>query len=70
MKFLSLVLLTFFSGANDVRFSLSGRTYQNNSLVILEDIGDSDDAALLCVTDNTMCCARDQVPTRVHNNKS
>ena len=64
MEFLSLVLLTFFSGANDVRFSLNGRTYQNNSLVILEDVGDSDAAALLCVTDNTTCCARDQSPDR------
>ena len=45
----------------DVRFSLNGTTYQNNSLVTLEDIGEWSDA-LLCMTDNTMCCARAQSP--------
>ena len=49
-----------FSGAG-VRFSLRGTTYQNNSFVTLEDIGEWDDA-LLCLTDNRMCCARAQVP--------
>ena len=29
--------------------------YQNNSIVTLEDIGERDDA-LLCVTDQTVCC--------------
>ena len=53
--------LFYFPG---VRFSLRGTTYQNNSLVTLEDIGESDDA-LLCVTDNTACCARDQSPGMV-----
>ena len=38
-----------------VRFSLNGTTYQNNSLVTLEDIDGGDDA-LLCVTDRTACC--------------
>ena len=38
-----------------VRFSLNGTTYQNNSLVALEDIGE-DDYALHCVTDQTACC--------------
>ena len=38
-----------------VRFSLNGTTYQNNSLVTLEDIGERDNA-LLCVTDITACC--------------
>ena len=50
-----------FSGAGDVRFTLNGTTYQNNSLVNLEDIGEGDDA-LLCVTDLTACCARAQSP--------
>ena len=50
-----------FPGANDVRFSLRGTTYYNNSLVTLDDIGESNDA-LLCITDNTACCARDQSP--------
>ena len=51
-----------FPGAGEgVRFSLRGTTYQNNSLVTLEDIGEGDDA-LLCLTDNRMCCARAQSP--------
>ena len=44
-----------FSSFPGVRFSLRGTTYQNNSLVSLEDIGESSDA-LLCVTDLTACC--------------
>ena len=42
-------------GESDVRFSLRGITYQNNSLVTLEDIGEGYDA-LLCLTDLTACC--------------
>ena len=38
-----------------VRFLLRGTTYQNNSLVTLEDIGECD-YALLCVTDQPVCC--------------
>ena len=49
------------SDAGDVWFSLRGTTYQNNSLVALEDIGVGDNA-LLCVTNNTACCGRPQVP--------
>ena len=44
-----------FPGAGDVRFSLNGTIYQNNSVVTLEDIGEGDDA-LLCITDITDCC--------------
>ena len=44
-----------FSGADDVWFSLRGTTYQNNSLVALEDIGEGSDA-LLCRTNLTDCC--------------
>ena len=40
-----------------VWFSLRGKTYQNNSVVILEDIGVGDDA-LLCLTDQTACCRK------------
>ena len=40
-----------------VRFLLRGTTYQNNSLVTLEDIGEWD-YALLCVTDQPACCRR------------
>ena len=42
-------------GAGNVSFSLNGTTYQNNSLVTLENIGEGDDA-LLCLTDQTACC--------------
>ena len=38
-----------------IRFILKGTTYQNNSIVTLDDIGEGDDA-LLCVTDLTTCC--------------
>ena len=38
-----------------VSFWLRGTTYQNNSLVTLEDISEGD-GALLCVTDLTACC--------------
>ena len=37
-----------------VWFSLNGTTYQNNSCVALEDIGEGDDA-LLCVANLTAC---------------
>ena len=36
-------------------FSLNGTTYQNNSLVTLEDIGEKN-ASLLCMTNFTACC--------------
>ena len=48
-------ITTFFLGTGDVWFSLRNRTYQNNSIVILEDIGEGDNA-LLCVTNLTSCC--------------
>ena len=47
--------LSSFPGATDVWFSLNGTTYQNNSIVILEDIGEGDDA-LFCLTNYTDCC--------------
>ena len=42
-------------GAGDVWFSHNNTTYQNNSLVTLEDIGEND-TALLCITNLTACC--------------
>ena len=59
--FVALHAFPSFSDTGDVRFSLRGTTYQNNSLVTLEDIGVGDNA-LLCMTDNTACCGRAQVP--------
>ena len=48
-------LMSFFAGAGDVWFSLRNTTYQNNSIVMLEDIGEHDDA-LLCITNYSACC--------------
>ena len=52
-----------FSGAGDVQFSFNGTTYQNNSLVTLEDIGGEDDTALHCMTNLTACCKTSQANT-------
>ena len=40
---------------DSVWLSLNGTTYQNNSLVTLEDIGESDNT-LFCITNQTACC--------------
>ena len=44
-----------FPGGRNLSFLLSNTTYQNNSLVNLEDIGVGD-KALHCKTDLTHCC--------------
>ena len=44
--------ISYFLHPGDVWFSLNGTTYQNHSLVTLEDIGEGDDA-LLCRTNLT-----------------
>ena len=49
------IYISSFPGAGDVWFSLRGTTYQNNSIVTLEDIGEGDDA-LLCRTNLIACC--------------
>ena len=46
--------ISSFQGEGDVWFSLGNTTYQNNSIVMLEDIGEYDDA-LLCITNLTAC---------------
>ena len=51
------VHIPFFTGADDVWFSLRDTTYQNNSNVTLEDIGEGSDA-LHCMTNLTTCCHR------------
>ena len=48
---LSFTLLFYFLSAGDVKFSLNGITYQNNSLVTLTDIGEGNDG-LLCITND------------------
>ena len=50
-----VVCISSFPGTGDVWFSLNGTTYQNNSIVTLEDIGEGDDA-LFCITNQTACC--------------
>ena len=50
-----LILIFWISGAGDVWFSIRNTTYQNKSIVALEDIGKDGDA-LLCVTNLTACC--------------
>ena len=47
--------MSSFAGAGDVWFSLRNTTYQNNSIVTLEDIGEGDDA-LFCLTNQAACC--------------
>ena len=51
---LAMLYLSLFPCAG-VWFSLRGTTYQNNSCVTLEDIGEGDDA-LLCMTNLSACC--------------
>ena len=55
MEHVSDISFSSFPGAGDVWFSLKNTTYQNNSNVTLEDIGEGDDA-LLCMTNLTACC--------------
>ena len=47
--------ISSFPGAGNVSFSLRNTPYQNNSLVILEDIGEGEHA-LVCTTKLTACC--------------
>ena len=37
--------------------SLNGQPITNNSIVLLQSIGEGDAGALLCTTDRTACCA-------------
>ena len=39
--------------------SLKGQPITNNSVVLLQNIGEGDAGALLCTTDRTACCAGD-----------
>ena len=52
---LNMPFIYYFLGAGNVWFSLTNTTYQNNSIVTLEDIGGGNHA-LLCVTNLTTCC--------------
>ena len=46
--------MSLFPRAGDVWFSLNNTTYQNNSNVTLEEIGERDNA-LLCISNLTTC---------------
>ena len=48
--------ISSFPSVGDVWFSLRNTTYQNNSIVMLEDIGEGEDDALLCNTNYSACC--------------
>ena len=47
-------VMKHYLGAGAVWFTLRNKTYQNNSIVILEDIGEGENA-LLCKTNQTAC---------------
>ena len=49
------IRVLFFPGGRNLWFLLRNKTYQNNSLVNLKDIGINDDA-LLCKTNLNFCC--------------
>ena len=61
-----LYLFLSTEAGEDVRFSLRGTTYQNNSLVSLEDIGEGDNA-LLCLTDQPACCRQSYSSNAIGN---
>ena len=45
--------------------SLCGRIHAGNSYVDIDDIGEEDEAALLCVTNLTQCCRGSDTPDGV-----
>ena len=49
--------ISFLSAEDKPVFLFRGTTYQNNSLVTLEDLGEGDDA-LHCITNDTDCCVK------------
>ena len=49
------MVFSSFPDAGDVRFSLGGATYQNNSVVALKNI-DEGDNVLLCISNQTDSC--------------
>ena len=55
-----------FPGGDDLHFSLKTKTYQNNSLVSLEEIREGEDA-LRCTTDLTTCCKPPHTETALGN---
>ena len=56
MKLIDLLLCIILHTAGTLGFLLRGTTYPNDSTVLRTDIGEGDDNALQCTTDNTACC--------------
>ena len=60
------VCISSFPGGSDVWFSLNGTTYQNNSIVTLEEIGEGGNA-LVCITNYTDCCQSTEMGNAIGN---
>ena len=43
-------------------FTLGDQPYRNGSSILMDEIGEGDDGALLCVTDLIQCCRGDDTP--------
>ena len=42
--------------------TLGGQSYRNGSNILIDEIGEGDDGALLCVTDLVQCCRGEDTP--------
>ena len=47
-----------------VYLTLGTQVYRNGGIIIINEIGEGDDRALLCVTDLTQCCRSDETDRR------
>ena len=65
MKVMTLLAISTGAGVG-LRFILRSTAYQNNSLVLLEDIGEGDDA-LFCIANRTACCRSPYTPYALGN---
>ena len=43
-------------------FTLGGQPYHNGSHILIGEIGEGDEAALLCITDLVQCCRGEDTP--------
>ena len=53
-----------------VFFTLGGRPYRNGDSILIGDIGEGDEAALLCVTDLVQCCRGEALGEWFYPNES
>ena len=65
MKVMTLLAISTGAGVG-LRFILRSTAYQNNSLVLLEDIGEGHDA-LFCIANRTACCRSPYTPNALGN---